>query len=140
MSPDLIKRGEGDSGLIPGPRSTTGFALEAYDAGLLNGFGGGDVGWWQDYIRAELGRAHDFYQAQVDSASVAATEATTRPVAELDRQGDVGLCVGGYPISAEACPECGATDRDECRRPPLPELSLTAAPAVPPEGDGKAEQ
>lgn len=35
-----------------------------YDAGLLNDFGGGDVGWWQDYIRAELGRAYDFYTDQ----------------------------------------------------------------------------
>ena len=39
--------------------------LEPYDAGLLNDFGGGNVEWWQDYIRAELGRAHDFYQSQI---------------------------------------------------------------------------
>lgn len=39
--------------------------LEPYDAGLLNDFGGGNVGWWQDYIRAELGRAYDFYQSQI---------------------------------------------------------------------------
>lgn len=41
--------------------------LEAYDAGLLSDFGGGNVEWWQDYIRAELGRAHDFYQSQLGS-------------------------------------------------------------------------
>jgi len=39
--------------------------LESYDAGLLNDFGGGNVAWWQDYIRNELGRAHDFYQSQI---------------------------------------------------------------------------
>lgn len=39
-------------------------ALDAYDAGLLNDFGGGDVNWWQDYIRAELERAHEFYASQ----------------------------------------------------------------------------
>ena len=39
--------------------------LDAYDAGLLNDYGGGDVNWWQDYLRAELARAHDFYQSQV---------------------------------------------------------------------------
>lgn len=39
-------------------------ALDCYDAGLLNDFGGGNVEWWQDYIRAELARAHDFYQSQ----------------------------------------------------------------------------
>lgn len=42
-----------------------GEALTAYDAGLLNDFGGGNVEWWQDYIRAELGRAHDFYESQI---------------------------------------------------------------------------
>ena len=41
--------------------------LECYDAGHLNDFGGGNVGWWQDYIRAELERAHDHYQQQVDA-------------------------------------------------------------------------
>jgi hypothetical protein len=34
-----------------------------YDAGLLNDFGGGNVGWWQDYIRAEIGRANDYWRA-----------------------------------------------------------------------------
>lgn len=38
--------------------------LDTYDAGLLNDFGGGNVEWWQDYIRAELARAHDYYQSQ----------------------------------------------------------------------------
>jgi hypothetical protein len=38
--------------------------LDCYDAGLLSDFGGGNVDWWQDYIRAELDRAHDFYQSQ----------------------------------------------------------------------------
>lgn len=38
-------------------------SLDAYDAGLLNDFGGGDVAWWQDYLRAELARAHDHYEA-----------------------------------------------------------------------------
>lgn len=42
-------------------------ALDFYDAGLLNDFGGGDVHWWQDYLRYELNRAHEFYQSQVDS-------------------------------------------------------------------------
>ncbi|BAK66850.1 hypothetical protein SLG_21750 [Sphingobium sp. SYK-6] len=40
--------------------------IDAYDAGLLNDFGGGDVNWWQDYLRAELGRAHDFYAAHIE--------------------------------------------------------------------------
>ena len=41
------------------------FELTEYDAGLLNDFGGGNVEWWQDYIRAELGRAYEHYQSQI---------------------------------------------------------------------------
>jgi hypothetical protein len=37
---------------------------DRYDAGLLGDGGGGDVEWWQSYIRAELDRAHEFYAAQ----------------------------------------------------------------------------
>lgn len=40
--------------------------LQEYDAGLINDFGGGNVGWWQDYIRAELERAYCHYQEQAD--------------------------------------------------------------------------
>ncbi len=47
-----------------------GMQLDRYDAGLLGDGGGGDVGWWQDYIRAELDRAHEFYQDQADSQAV----------------------------------------------------------------------
>lgn len=42
-------------------------SLATYNAGLLSDHGGGNVSWWQDYIRAELAYAHDFYQAQVDA-------------------------------------------------------------------------
>ena len=40
--------------------------IEEYDAGLLNDYGGGNIDWWQDYIRAELGRAYEYYQSQLD--------------------------------------------------------------------------
>jgi hypothetical protein len=43
--------------------------LQAYDAGLLGDGGGGNVSWWQDYIRAELDRAHEFYADQLSSLS-----------------------------------------------------------------------
>ena len=46
----------------PDPREE----LDRYDSGLLNDFGGGNVSWWQDYIRAELERAHGHYQDQID--------------------------------------------------------------------------
>lgn len=35
--------------------------LPTYDAGVLADYGSGNVEWWQDYIRAELARAHNFY-------------------------------------------------------------------------------
>lgn len=38
--------------------------LGLYDAGKMNDYGGGNVEWWWDYMRAELGRAHDFYTEQ----------------------------------------------------------------------------
>jgi len=33
-----------------------------YDCGLINDYGGGNVGWWQDYIRAEIGRCNDYWR------------------------------------------------------------------------------
>ena len=38
--------------------------MDQYNAGLLGDGGGGDVQWWQDYMRAELNRAHKFYCEQ----------------------------------------------------------------------------
>lgn len=45
--------------------AVSSLSLDCYDAGYLNDFRGGNVGWWQDYIRSELASAHDFYQSQV---------------------------------------------------------------------------
>ena len=56
---------------------------DCYDAGLLGDFGGGNVEWWQDYIRAELARAHDFYASQWPSATPAAELATLREKAAM---------------------------------------------------------
>ena len=74
--------------------------LDQYDAGLLNDFGGGNVEWWQDYIRAELGRAHDFYQSQVaapqpvsDDARDALVEALEEVTASLEWNAH-GICRG----------------------------------------------
>lgn len=59
-------------------------ALCAYDAGLLNDYGGGDVGWWQDYLRAELGRAHDHYEAQFADR----LESLSRQLSDAQRERD----------------------------------------------------
>ncbi|QWY83249.1 hypothetical protein [Rhizobium phage RHph_X2_25] len=45
--------------------------LDAYDAGSLGDGGGGDVSWWHDYMRAELDRAHEFYNDQLSALSAA---------------------------------------------------------------------
>lgn len=50
------------------PREARSLVLDRYDTGLLGDGGGGDVEWWQDYIRAELERAHEFYQDQANAA------------------------------------------------------------------------
>lgn len=49
--------------------------LDRYDAGLLGAGGGGNVQWWQDYLRHELERAHEFYQSQVESQDSELNEA-----------------------------------------------------------------
>jgi hypothetical protein len=51
----------------PGDQAVAGAApvtVPDYDAGLLNDFGGGNVEWWQDYIRAEIGRANDYWRSE----------------------------------------------------------------------------
>lgn len=50
-----------------------------YDAGLLNDFGGGDTGWWQDYLRAEIARANEHWRS-----AVAALAAMPQPSQEDD--------------------------------------------------------
>ena len=75
----LVEKGRRENGDYPEAKRDCADELEAalatppadaeqhgavrYDAGLLSDYGGGDVNWWWDYIRAELDRAHDFYTA-----------------------------------------------------------------------------
>jgi hypothetical protein len=42
--------------------------LGEYDANLLNDYGGGNVEWWQDYIRYELGCAYEHYKEQLTTS------------------------------------------------------------------------
>jgi len=37
--------------------------VKRYDAGLLSDYGGGNVEWWQDYLRAEIERCNDHWEA-----------------------------------------------------------------------------
>lgn len=38
----------------------------AYDAGILNDYGGGNVEWWHDYIRSLLSLADEHYQDEIN--------------------------------------------------------------------------
>lgn len=62
------------------------FQLETYDAGLLNDYGGGKVEWWQDYIRSELSRAHDFYQSQCEPAASQPSPRVTEGMVRLQEE------------------------------------------------------
>ena len=58
--------------------------LDAYDAGILpRGNSLEDSEWWQDYIRVELARAHEFYQSQISAI---------QPEAQGEDEADNQLC------------------------------------------------
>jgi hypothetical protein len=38
-----------------------------YDPGYLNGYGGGNVGWWMDYIRSEVNRCNDYWRSVIET-------------------------------------------------------------------------
>lgn len=40
--------------------------MNEYDAGLLNDWGGGNVGWWHDYLRCELANANQHWIEQTE--------------------------------------------------------------------------
>lgn len=71
------------------------FALDYYDAGLLGDGGGGNVEWWQDYMRSELSRAHDCYQSQID-----ANHQPAAPVAPAIQHSGVVM------LDTNECPTC----------------------------------
>lgn len=69
-----------------------------YDPGLLNDFGGGDVGWWQDYIRAEIGRCNDYWrerciETRPAAVSVEALRGLYDRIMEEKPAAEVGLVI-----------------------------------------------
>lgn len=36
--------------------------IDDYDCGILNDYGGGNVQWWQDYIRSEIQRCNEYWR------------------------------------------------------------------------------
>ena len=104
-----------------------------YDAGLLSDYGGGNVEWWQDYIRAELDRSHDFYT----EALAAAPQPPSGGESSFDRR-FADMLVG---ILGEVQDELGFTDEDKlCANGSaeiiaairdLKERAITAPPSAP---------
>jgi hypothetical protein len=82
---DLIRRG--DAAAIPD-----------YDAGLLNDWGGGNVDWWQDYLRAEIERANAHWSEAI--AALPAAQVAVKPLVWVDNPdlGEGGL-LGGCDAS-----------------------------------------
>ena len=39
--------------------------MSDYDPGLLNDYGGGNVGWWRDYIRTVVNSANEWWKDQL---------------------------------------------------------------------------
>ena len=72
------------------PDTSPAALLDCYDAGLLGGENGFPRDWWHDYIRAELGRAHEFYAQQFATEK----EAHEKAIADLTRERDeaIGEC------------------------------------------------
>lgn len=96
--------------------------LDRYDAGLLGGMEGMSAEWWQDYIRAELERAHDFYQQQADNASPPPQQG------EKEASGAVGPqpvawmweYIGPDPMSSQIQPCARALHEMDPQDPPHP--------------------
>jgi hypothetical protein len=58
--------GESSSGKVVHPnRKDRDNFFDDYNPSILDDFGGGNVSWWQDYIRYEIGRCNDFWRTQV---------------------------------------------------------------------------
>ena len=101
--------------------------LDRYDAGLLSDFGGGNVEWWWDYLRAELDRAHDHYQSQADSAAPLPTK---EGAGEVDATPPHKVCrnkliESGAQAIPKSCPQCG--HNKYCANTALPQLPFPIA-------------
>lgn len=86
-----------------------------YDAGLLNDFGGGNVEWWQDYLRAEIGRANEFWRDAIAAlpAQGVQSEAIKDALASLDMARDA-LEAALAPAEAGGVEEPISDSRLEC--------------------------
>ena len=41
--------------------------ISDYDCGLMNGYGGGQVNWWHNYIRYEVDRCNKHWREEINA-------------------------------------------------------------------------
>jgi hypothetical protein len=93
--------------------------LPDYDAGLLNDYGGGNVDWWWDYLRAEIGRANDHWRELVPAlaAEVRALQACNRGLVRLNEATEARAIKAETEVRAQRETIAALTaERDEARR------------------------
>ena len=66
--------------------------LSAYDAGLLNDFGGGNVEWWQDYIRFGL----LWRDTNAGQLAIEARKALSAVLTQEEKAGGINEALGRY--------------------------------------------
>jgi len=101
---------------------------QRYDAGLLNDYGGGNVEWWQDYIRAELARCTEYYEGIIvdKGAEITRLNAVIRAMAKWINHEAWGLFVCDLPTdedySGQTCEQViidhFTTEAKDVQRPP----------------------
>ena len=88
--------------------------FDDYDSGYLNDYGGGNVSWWQDYLRAEIERCNTYWRVQAENSidplqsTITAQEETINRYQALMSKHIVGKCPQcNYMASWPVCTKCG---------------------------------
>jgi len=68
---NFINYADRNTGATPAPEVDADAVIEKeiddYAPGLLNDYGGGNVMWWQDYIREEISNCNDYWRTELES-------------------------------------------------------------------------
>jgi len=84
--------------------------MNEYDAGVLNDWGGGNVGWWHDYLRCELANANQHWIEQTEQLRAELTEA---------RKPDCFRCAYWFACRTLIKDDCGGGDKFVPKRDPV---------------------
>ncbi len=94
--------------------------MNEYDAGVLNDWGGGNVGWWHDYLRCELANANQHWIEQTEQLRAELTEA---------RKPDCFRCAYWFACRTLIKDDCGGGDKFVPKRDPVRLYEIDAAMA-----------